>query len=117
MAAIGYGVTREKLQVTVKAILDREGRKVNVFNENKPGKDWYYGFLRKHPQLSSRRPEALELSRAKMCSPENIHECFIGFENFLLQHNITDPAQIHNCDESGFPFQPKSGRIIVESSS
>ena len=58
MAAIGYGRTREELCLTVKAMLDKDGR-ANPFRQNMPGKDWWYAFLKRHPEISQRTPEVL----------------------------------------------------------
>ena len=62
MAEIGYVRTREQLQLyvceMVKTMLDKDDGK-NPFTENKPGKDWRYAFLCRHPvrELHCRSPE------------------------------------------------------------
>ena len=39
---------------------------------------------------------------------------FYEFEQFLLQHDLLDkPSRICNCDESGFPLCPKSGKVLA----
>ena len=53
MGRIGYCRTRGELLDTVKKILDSDGRK-NPFTKNRPGKDWWYAFIRRHPELSER---------------------------------------------------------------
>ena len=45
MAEIGYGQTRRQICEAVKRILDHSKRP-NPFTENRPGKDWWYGFLK-----------------------------------------------------------------------
>ena len=52
MADIGYGRTREQLCLTVKKILDKDGRQ-NPFWDNFPGRDWWYasGYTRTDQQL------------------------------------------------------------------
>ena len=47
-AQIGYGRTTEDLKDAVKKILDRQGRKISIFKDNGPDKDWFYLFLRRH---------------------------------------------------------------------
>ena len=66
MAEIGYGQTRQQITEMVKKILDRTGRS-NPFTNNKPGKDWWYAFLRRHPEVSLRTPQALQACRAASC--------------------------------------------------
>ena len=69
MGRIGYGRTREQISAAVKKLLDKDGRQ-NPFVDNRPGKDWWYSFLRRHPQLTMRSPEQLQLARASACSKE-----------------------------------------------
>ena len=40
-----------------------DGRK-KPFKDDKPGKDWYYAFLKRHPVISERAPQQL----AKECA-------------------------------------------------
>ena len=40
---------------TVKKILDKEGR-VTIFKDNRPGRDWWYLFRRRHPELETVLP-------------------------------------------------------------
>ena len=114
MAEIGYGRTKEELKDTVKKILDRQGRKVSIFKNNRPGKDWFYLFLRRHPELTERKPESLQISRAIACSENKVMAWFKGFEALLKENGIDSPSQIANVDETGCPFQPGStGKIVV----
>jgi hypothetical protein len=53
MASIGYPMTREELLKEVQKILDID-RRCNPFKDNKPGKDWYYGFKNHHPDIADR---------------------------------------------------------------
>ena len=113
MADIGYGQTRRQICEAVKRILDHTKRS-NPFTENRPGKDWWYGFLRRHPKVAMRQPQALQASRASACTAEVLDKWFHEFEQFLLQHDLLDkPNCIWNCDESGFPLCPKSGKVLA----
>ena len=69
MGRIGYGRTREQMSMMVKKILDKDGRQ-NPFVDNRPGKDWWYAFLRRHPELAIRTLEHLQLARAAACSED-----------------------------------------------
>ena len=113
MADIGYGQTRRQICEAVKRILDYTKRP-NPFTENRPGKDWWYGFLRRHPNVAMRQPQALQASRARACTAAVLDKWFYEFEQFLLQHDLLDkPSRICNCDESGFPLCPKSGKVLA----
>lgn len=112
MTKIGYGQTRRQICETVKKILDKDGRQ-NPFVDNRPGKDWWYGFLSRN-KLTIRRTSALESYRASACTKEVLEKWYTDFEQFLLCNNIHNkPDRIWNCDESGFPLCPKSGKVLA----
>ena len=117
MAAIGYGQTRQQLIEMVRKIMDTTGRP-NPFKDNRPGKDWWYAFLRRHPEISARNPQALQEVRAHTCTPAAIYQWFNEYEQLLLKNDILDkPVRIWNCDESGFPLCPKPGKVCIYSES
>jgi len=67
----------------MKRIVDQDGRSNPLVN-NYPGRDWWYGFLQRHPELSLRSPEQLQLSCAACCSEEKSSYWYNNFEQFLL---------------------------------
>lgn len=113
MSEIGYGQCRQQVCLMVKKILDRDHR-ANPFPDNMPGKDWWHGFLRRNPQLSIRTPQALQICRAKACSPETMNKWYADYEQFLLVNDLLDkPSRIWNCDESGFAMCPRSNKVLA----
>ena len=61
-----------------------------------------YGFLRCHPNLTMRSPEQLQVSRASTCSKQRLYKWYKDFDDFLKEHDVKNPQQIWNADESGF---------------
>ena len=117
MSEIGYGQTRRQVCEMVKVMLDRTNR-TSPFPDNRPGKDWWYGFLRRHPRVSLKTPQPLQASRARSCTPQALDKWFSDYEQFLLKHELIDqPMLIWNCDESGFPLCPKSGKVLASTES
>ena len=112
MGRIGYGWTREQMSMMVKKILDKDGRQ-NPFVDNRPGKDWWYAFLRRHPELAMRTPEHLQLARAAACSEDVLSRWYAAFKQFLELNDVEDPAKIWNADETGCPLCPKSGKVLA----
>jgi len=95
----------------VKNLLDKGGRQ-NPFVNNRPGKDWWYAFLRCHPELALRTPEHLQLARASGCN-EILSRWYTTFKQFLEVNDLNDPARIWNADETGCPLFPKSGKVLA----
>ena len=113
MADVGYGRTREQLCLTVKTILDKDDRE-NPFRDNCPGKDWWYAFLRRHPELSVRLPESLQMARASSCTPQRLEKWYQEFGEFLKLHSLHDkPCRIWNGDKSGFPLCPRTAHVLA----
>ncbi|CAC5404762.1 unnamed protein product [Mytilus coruscus] len=117
MAKIGYGQTKQQLLYTVKTILDHDGRKT-PFKDNLPGKDWLYAFMKRHPEISTRTPQKLGKERA-VISWQKIKWWFEDFAKYLTENYekgidiLKDASRIYNADESGFPQDPKSGKILA----
>ena len=111
MSRIGYGRTRQQICEMVKQILDKDKRP-NPFTDNRPGKDWWYAFLRRHPTITMRTPEPLQLARAKACTKEGIKKWYVAFEQFLQVHSVSEPSSIWNADETGCPLCPRTGKVL-----
>lgn len=54
----GFPVRKFDIQVSVKEFLDANPRE-NPFCDNLPGEGWYRAFLKRHPALTHRTPEAV----------------------------------------------------------
>lgn len=54
------------------------------------------------------------MPRASACTEETLLRWYTELEQFFLLHGLDDkPDCIWNCDESGFPLCPKSGRVLA----
>ena len=51
MARYGFPRSPAQIKEAVKMILDKSKVKVQQFAENRPGKTWFYAFLRRHTQI------------------------------------------------------------------
>ena len=92
---------------------DKDGQK-NPFEDNYPGKDWWYAFLRRHPQLSVCLPESLQLARASSCTPERLDGWYKEFGEFIKFHDLQGkPQRILNANESEFSLCPKTSQVIA----
>ena len=100
MARFGFPLTPAQIKQVVKPILDKSKIKIKVFNENRPGKTWFYAFLRCHLDIKMGCVKKLEQSRAMACTKESVYAWFNEFEQFCKEKNITSTDQVYNCNES-----------------
>uniref|UniRef100_A0A336L8I1 CSON006613 protein n=1 Tax=Culicoides sonorensis TaxID=179676 RepID=A0A336L8I1_CULSO len=111
----GFPVNTEELTNAVKKIIDSTGRKT-PFVENKPGRSWMNGFLKRNPILRQRQAESISKGRA-VVTIKSIKKWFRELEEYLesIGHKdiLNDPKRIFNGDESGFLLCPKSGKVLA----
>lgn len=113
MSKIGYGQTKRQLLEMVQKIVEKDGRKT-LFTNGRPGKCWWELFRKRHPEVSLRVPEPLQIARAKGCTWEAINGWFIDFEQFMETRGLKDkPNHIWNADESVFLMCFRTGRVLA----
>ena len=112
MSRCGFPRSRSQIKEAVKLYLDKSNIRVKEFHENRPGKTWFYAFLRRHPDIKMARSEKLEQVRAMSCTQASVYAWFDEFEAFCAEHGTTSADQIYNCDESGFPLQTASSMKV-----
>ena len=84
------------------------------FMNNHPGRDWFNGFLKRHPSLVPRKTEQLSSARARAQDPEVVRAWFELLDKELTQAGVkTLPEHIFNVDESGFVTDPKSDVVLA----
>lgn len=110
----GYPFEMEDVKCLVKSYLDRAGRKLKPFKNNKPGDNWYHSFLNRHKNiLKSRLSENIKRSRAAV-SRKIVNDYFDNLDKELL--NIP-PENIINYDETNFMDDPGRTKVLVRRTS
>lgn len=80
----------------------------------KANKTWYYGFMRRHPNLSLKTPTQTSANRAMAFNKQTVDEFFNLLSATLDAHKFP-PERIWNADESGFPTVPtKTVKVVAE---
>ena len=110
-----FPIRRESICHQVKKILDTEGRQTR-FTDNLPGKDWYYAFLKRHPEIKPKTPQQLSKHHSHV-HPGMVINWFQDLKTFLETQPIdpelwNEPERWYNGDETGFPLCPKSGKVL-----
>lgn len=87
----------------------------NNFNKEKrmAGWDWLHAFLKRHPSISLRQPEATSLARAQAFNKVTISKYFTALKIIMDKHKF-EPDQIYNMDESGLStVQSRTDKILA----
>ena len=76
------------------------------------GKHFYYDFLKRHPDLSLRRPESTSLMRAVGFNRHQVERFFNNLKNLCQKYNF-GPSNICNCDETGVSTVQKQAKVMT----
>lgn len=111
----GFPRRKDDIIQAVKTFLDEVPRN-NPFQNNTPGKTWYYAFLRRKPELSLRTAEAVTTASSNV-SANDIRKWFTQISAYLKEKGLIDilddPRRIFNADETNFMFCPKNRKVLA----
>ncbi|KAJ8870592.1 hypothetical protein PR048_029615 [Dryococelus australis] len=109
----GFPVTQEDLLDSVQYLV-KELTRGTPFQQGRPGRRWYYRFLRRHPDLALRTPQTLT-SHHVAVTPQWIMSWFNKVETHLhekhLEEILQDPRRMFNGDETTFFLNLKGSAI------
>ncbi len=71
-------------------------------------------FRKRHPELTLRKLDKLDRSRASNCDPEVVRDYFAMLKNTLEDNNRSrSPRCIYNCDESFLPLDGSREKAVT----
>ena len=100
MANRGYPLTHTLTKAFAMAIAVRSGNE-GRFGKDGPSEHWWTGFRQRHPEVTLRKPDKLERSRADALNPVVVKQYFELLEGILDKNGQKNsPRQLYNCDEA-----------------
>ena len=113
MAKVGFPIGKNQLFDSVRHLMV-ELKRSNPFTNNRPGISWYISFLKRNPEISTRAPQNLTITRASVTNAK-IKEWASEVHEYLKTHNLdyilTQP--VFNADEAAFFLNPKGERALA----
>ncbi|XP_076151795.1 uncharacterized protein LOC143134943 [Alosa pseudoharengus] len=115
MVAHGFPITRSVALLLATEICKASGRTSPLVNMEKGlSKMWWTRFQARHPTVASRRPDPLDRERVHGATVARVDELFRICQALYQQHGFGGtPAQIYNCDETGFGDKGHSRQRVL----
>lgn len=102
-----FGLTTVELRSIAYNYAEANNMKNNFNKEKKlAGKDWYAGFIQRHPEISLRKPEATSINRIMAFNKAEVDRFFVNLENVMSRYHFNSD-RIFNVDETGISTVPK----------
>ncbi|KAJ4433806.1 hypothetical protein ANN_16118 [Periplaneta americana] len=109
-----YGLTRRSVMQLAYEIAEKNKLATWFNKETKSaGKEWFSGFMKRHPELSLRQPEATSLARASGFNRVVVGKFFDTLEQLVDQHKLT-AARIFNMDETSHTVVQRQEKILAQ---
>ena len=108
-----FALTISDLRKMAYQLAEKNGIKHNFDAERQmAGRDWVFGFFRRHPELSLRTPEPTSIGRAVGFNRVQVGRFYdILQETYEKQH--IDQSHIWNVDETGLTAVHRPGKVIA----
>ena len=97
MANYGHPLSTEQLKLKV-ALMTQE--RPTSFTDGIPGRGWLRWFKKRHPDLTRRQAQGLEIERAKGLYVENVASFYSNLQELYEKYQYP-VDHVWNCNESG----------------
>ncbi|XP_041360715.1 uncharacterized protein LOC121376969 [Gigantopelta aegis] len=115
MSSVGFGYTRTEVLNIATDLAVHLGKRET--GEKPFSLRWFYGFMKRWPELRVQKPRSLEIMRAKATSKDTINKYFDSLEQILDKYDLRNsPESIYNIDEKGIVENHKPPSIVASRS-
>ena len=113
-AKLYHGLTPRELRSLAYEFAQVKHLKVpnNWSEKAEAGVDWLSGFVKRHPSISIRKPEATSLSRMTSFNKFNVEQFFNNLGSLLGKH-LFQCSDIYNLDETGVTTVQRPAKILA----
>lgn len=113
LSKLYFGITQTELRRLAYDFAETNKIKNNFSKQSQlAGKDWLYGFLKRHPALRLRKPEATSINRVLAFNKEEVQHFYSNIE-LLLSNHFFSPTRIYNVDETGVSTVQTPAKILA----
>ena len=106
----GHPLTAVELRLKVATATQTRSTSWNA--RGVPGKGWLRRFRSRHPEISSRCSQGLEIARARALCPISAESLYANLERLYTTHSYP-PTHIWNYNESGVQAGRAGGAIVL----
>jgi hypothetical protein len=112
MVSLGYGYTRREF---INLATDMAHYLKLLDEDKKLSEAWLYlGFLKRHENMTFKKPCSLSSQRAKSVTQEVIDNYFTNLTNIFTKYNFASmPQNIFNIDETGFSPEHMPPKVLT----
>ena len=113
MEKLLFGLTPQDVRRIAYEFAEQSSLKTRFNKTSKmAGKDWLWGFMKRHPELSVRSPEATSLARAVGFNRPQVQK-FFDIYSSVLDAREYGPMSVWNMDETGVTTVQTPGKIVA----
>ncbi|XP_045453927.1 MFS-type transporter clz9-like [Melitaea cinxia] len=108
-----YGLTIEMVRKIAFKFAEVNNLKHNFDKKTQmAGKDWFYAFKKRNPNISLRRPESTSINRITAFNETEVKMFFNNLESLQTKYQF-DANRIYNVDETGISNVQRNSRILA----
>ena len=106
-----FGLTKRNVRRLAVEIAERCEER-HPFRNGIAGEDWMKGFLKRHPEITLRKPEGVSLNRALAFNKEAVGTFFSVYRQVMHDKSF-QPFHVWKMDETGVTTVPQSSMRIL----